>query len=93
MYGLEEPDEIFIVEMCTLIIDTKNALNEQITDTDYNRVYCNLGKLKILYKKGMVDNAHASILYALLEKKLRLVQEKDYILIYIAKKVKKNYNI
>lgn len=59
-FGLEAPKDEFTLELCQLIIDTVNELQKRIPDIDYKRVYCNLGNLKILYKKGMVDNAQVT---------------------------------
>ncbi len=60
MIGVEEPKEDFILDICKLIVDTITSLKNKIPDIDYERVYCNLGNLKILYKKGMVDNAQVT---------------------------------
>jgi len=59
-FGLEAPEDDYTLSVCKLIVDTVSAIKEQISDIDYERVYCNLGNLKILYKKGMVDNAQVS---------------------------------
>ncbi len=58
--GLEAPEEEYILKICQLIVDTINELKIQQPDIDYDRVYCNLGNLKIMYKKGMVDNAQVT---------------------------------
>lgn len=58
--GIEHPDEDFLREICELIVDTLNAMSKRLPDIDFERVYCNLGNLKIVYKKGMVDNAQVT---------------------------------
>lgn len=59
-FGLEAPSDDYILELSKLIIDTILKLKESYADIDYNRVLCNLSNLKILYKKGMVDNAQVT---------------------------------
>ena len=59
-FGLEAPEDGYILDVCKLIVDTISSLKDKFPDIDYKRVYCNLGNLKILYKKGMVDNAQVS---------------------------------
>ena len=59
-FGYEQPKDDFLTEISKLIIDTISKLKEQHPDIDYNRVLCNLSNLKILYKKGMVDNAQVT---------------------------------
>jgi len=59
-FGYEQPKDDFLIEISKLIIDTISKLKEQQPDIDYNRVLCNLSNLKILYKKGMVDNAQVT---------------------------------
>ena len=59
-FGLEAPNDEYILELSRLIIDTIIKLKEFYTDIDYDRVLCNLSNLKILYKKGMVDNAQVT---------------------------------
>ena len=59
-FGYEQPKDDFLTEISKLIIDTISKLKEQYPDIDYNRVLCNLSNLKILYKKGMVDNAQVT---------------------------------
>lgn len=58
--GLESPEEEYLLEICRLIVDTINELRKKQPNIDYDRVYCNLGNLKIMYKKGMVDNAQVT---------------------------------
>ena len=59
-FGYEQPEDGFLTEISKLIIDTISKLQELYPDIDYNHVLCNLSNLKILYKKGMVDNAQVT---------------------------------
>lgn len=52
-----EPDDEYLLSVCQLIVDTVNEIKSRYPDIDYERVYCNLGNLKILYKTGLLDNA------------------------------------
>lgn len=54
---ISEPDDDFLNRLCKLITDTVNVVFERNPSIDKDRVYCNLGALKILYKKSMLDNA------------------------------------
>ena len=57
---VEAPEDDYIIQICRLIVDTVEEMKKQYPDVDWNRVYCNLGNLKIMYKKGMVDNAQVT---------------------------------
>ncbi len=57
---LETPADDELLQICRLIVDTVNEMKRQQPHIDYSRVHCNLGSLKVLYKKGMVDNAQVT---------------------------------
>ncbi len=59
-FGLEIPEDSYLKEVCGLIVDTVNKLKKEHSNINYNRVYCNLGNLKIMYKKGMIQNAQVN---------------------------------
>ena len=59
-FGYEVPDDDFLLELCDLIIETISKIKNEYPTIDYKRVLCNLSNLKILYKKGMVDNAQVT---------------------------------
>lgn len=62
-------DEEYILALCELIVATVQAMEEKYADLDWDRVYCNLGNLKILYKNG-------SLSYALVNEDLVLAVSK-----------------
>lgn len=53
-------DEEYILALCELIVATVKAMQEQYPDIDWQRVYCNLGNLKILYSNGMLSYAQVN---------------------------------
>jgi len=59
-FGYEDVDRDYIEDICSLIIETVNAMLEKHPDIDRQRVYCNLGNLKILYDTGMLDFAQVT---------------------------------
>ena len=60
-FGFENvEDEEYILALCTVIVDTVNAMIERYPDIDWQRVYCNLGNLKILYSNGMLSYAQVN---------------------------------
>lgn len=50
-------DDDFLMRICEIIVDTTNHFLEEYPDIDKNRVYCNLGYLKIIEKKSALDFA------------------------------------
>ena len=50
-------DDNFLMRICEIIVDTTNDFLEQYPDIDKDRVYCNLGNLKIIEKKSALDFA------------------------------------
>lgn len=59
-YRYEKPDREYILDICTLIVDVTNKMTEKYPEIDWERVYCNLGNLKILYNTGMLSYAQVS---------------------------------
>ena len=59
-FGYEEPDEKYLLELCAFIIDVVEQMKTVYPDIDWERVYCNLGNLKILYNVGMLSFAEVS---------------------------------
>lgn len=53
-------DEAYMLALCQLIVATVNAMREAYPDIDWQRVYCNLGNLKILYDDGMLSYAQVN---------------------------------
>lgn len=50
-------DDDFLMRICEIIVDTTNHFLEKYPDINKNRVYCNLGYLKIIEKKSALDFA------------------------------------
>ena len=60
-YGFENvEDEEYVLALCTVIVDTVIAMEEIYPDIDWQRVYCNLGNLKILFDVGMLSYAQVN---------------------------------
>ena len=59
-FGLKAVEEDYIAEICEFIVTVTNKMLEKYPDMDKERVYCNLGSLKILYDTGMLSYAEVS---------------------------------
>lgn len=59
-FGHEKPEENYILEICDFIIFYVEQIYDKHPDIDWQRVYCNLGNLKILYNTGMLSYAQVS---------------------------------
>lgn len=57
----KETDDAFLLSICTLIVDTIHEVQARYPDIDYDRVYCNLGNLKVFYKTGLLDYAQVTV--------------------------------
>lgn len=57
-YKNVEPD--FIEDLCEFIVYTVQQMLTKYPDIDQQRIYCNLGNLKILYDVGMLSFAEVS---------------------------------
>lgn len=55
-----ELEDEYLTTVCQLILDTVEKVLGDNPDIDKERVYCNLGNLKVFYKTGMMDNAHVT---------------------------------
>ena len=53
----EIDNQSFLLRICEIITDVTNDILKQYPDIDKNRVYCNLGNLKIVEKKSALDYA------------------------------------
>ena len=73
-YKYETVDQEFVYEICKLIVKTIDVVQEMYPDIDWDRVYCNLSNLKMLYKSGMLA-------YAQVDEKLILSIGKNNIII------------
>lgn len=54
---LQDIDDEFLLRICEIIVNTTNDILEKYPDIDRNRVYCNLGNLKVLEKLSALDFA------------------------------------
>lgn len=59
-FGYTAVEEDYIRELCDFIVKIINIMVGKYPQVDWNRVYCNLGNLKILYKNGMLSYAEVS---------------------------------
>ncbi len=59
-FGYEMVEDSYILEMCSFIVTVVTKMQEKYPTIDWNRVYCNLGNLKILYDTGMLSFAEVS---------------------------------
>ena len=48
-----EPEDAFLARICALIADTVEEMLRRFPEIDRDRVFCNLGNLKILHEKGV----------------------------------------
>lgn len=56
----EMPSENYILQICEYIVFYINYMHSEYRDIDWQRVYCNLGNLKVLYDAGMLSYAQVS---------------------------------
>ena len=54
------PDDEYLLELCTFIVKIIDIMRQKYPDIDWQRVYCNLGNLKIVYDTGMMSFAQVS---------------------------------
>lgn len=59
-FGYKNTEKTYISKLCDFIVFYINLLADKYPDIDWDRVYCNLGNLKILYNTGMVSYAQVS---------------------------------
>ncbi len=59
-YKYEMADPEFVYEICKLIVKTIDEFKVEHPDLDWDRVYCNLSNLKMLYKSGMLAYAQVN---------------------------------
>ena len=59
-FGYKEPEKDYLLELCAFIIDVVERMQQKYPHVDWDRVYCNLGNLKILYDVGMLSFAEVS---------------------------------
>ena len=57
---LHKPDEKFLKNLSELIVDVVNDMQVMYPDVDYDRVYCNLGNLKVLEKGSLLSYAEVT---------------------------------
>lgn len=57
-YSLVEDD--YIAELCDFIVLVMGRMQADLPELDWERIYCNLGNLKILYDTGMLSFAQVN---------------------------------
>jgi len=59
-FGYKAVEADYIAEICDFIVTVTDKMLKKYPDIDKERVYCNLGNLKILYDTGMLSYAEVS---------------------------------
>ncbi len=59
-FGFEAVEDDYITEICDFIVLVTEQMLNKYPDIERDRVYCNLGALKILYDTGMLSYAEVS---------------------------------
>ena len=59
-FGFQAVEEDYLRELCDFIVVTTREMMRLYPDLDWDRVWCNLGDLKILYNTGMLSFAQVN---------------------------------
>ena len=59
-FGYTAVEDDYIEQLCEFIVEIIDSTHKKYPDIDWQRVYCNLGNLKILYNVGMLSYAQVS---------------------------------
>lgn len=59
-FGFTQVERDYIAQLCEFIVHVVTQMEEKYPDIDWQRVYCNLGNLKILYDVGMLSYAQVN---------------------------------
>lgn len=59
-FGYENVDKEYILEITNLIVNVANHMYTLYPELDWERIYCNLGNLKILNNTGMLSYAQVN---------------------------------
>lgn len=59
-FGFKEVEAEYVQKLCGFIVEVVEVMRAKYPDVDWQRVYCNLGNLKILYDVGMLSFAQVS---------------------------------
>lgn len=59
-FGFQNVEETYVQKLCGFIVEVVEAMRGKYPRIDWQRVYCNLGNLKILYDVGMLSFAQVS---------------------------------
>lgn len=59
-FGYTAVEGDYIAQLCDFIVNTVGIMAGKYPDVDWERVYCNLGNLKILYDVGMLSYAQVN---------------------------------
>lgn len=57
---LQKPDETYLANLTELIVDVVKDMKSIYPNVDYDRVYCNLGNLKVINKNSMMSIAEVT---------------------------------
>lgn len=59
-FGYTSVEADYLTDLCGFIVQVVHAMEQKYPQIDWNRVYCNLGNLKILYNVGMLSYAQVN---------------------------------
>ncbi len=59
-FGYKKVEDDYVGELCAFIAKVALAMQEKYPDLDWERIYCNLGNLKIAYDTGSLNFAQVS---------------------------------
>lgn len=59
-FGYKIVEDDYVAKLCDFIVQIIELMQKKYPDVDWERVYCNLGNLKILYSTGMLSYAQVS---------------------------------
>ena len=59
-FGYKRVEDGYLGELCAFIVKVVDAMREKYPDLDWERIYCNLGNLKIAYDTGSLNFAQVS---------------------------------
>ena len=59
-FGYAEVEDDYLAEICRFIVEIAGLMQQKQPDLDWQRIYCNLAHLKILYNTGMLSYAQVN---------------------------------
>lgn len=59
-FGYENVEPDYLSQLCVFLVDATKQMQKRYPDLDWDRIFCNLGNLKILYNVGMLNYAQVN---------------------------------